>query len=200
MIIDFRIPIWAQIIQYFGAYEKKSRKLVIEANQSILLSPDGESKTLSTPSYDINWTSGYMSDFENPTIVPVAVVGFNDMVSIFTSIDFSPLLWVLGYKTESKSAKVPIIFLQSLERSYVFLGQMNEYSEEETTLQVKNGIVQVLETQANDPDRILLKSISKLVETGWSYLKPLASKVQPILYQLSCKFYEWGVDALEKMD
>lgn len=169
---------------------------MLDSKQSVLLSPGGKFDTLSSPSYDINWPNGFLSNLENPLIVPISIVGFNDMVSIFTFIDFSPILWVLGYKTESK---VPIFFLQSLERSYVLFGSMNEYSENETIQEVKNGIVQVLNTQANDPDRILLKSISSLLERGWTFVKPIYVKIQPILYQSFNKFYEWGIDALEKI-
>lgn len=155
--------------------------------------------TLSSPSYNINWPSGFTLDLKHPLIVPVSIVGFNDMVSVFTFLDFSPLLWVLGYKTESK-ATVPVLFFQSFERSYVLLGAMNEYSEEETIQAVETGIAKVLDTQANDPDRILLKSISSILETGWSYLKPLLVKLEPIMQKTLNMFYDWGVDALEKMD
>ena len=122
------------------------------------------------------------------------------MVSILTSIDFSPFLWIMGYKVESKSATIPIFFFQSFERVYVCFGPMKEYSEQETIEMVHQGLETVLETQAKDPDRILLKNIRQLLETGWSCMKPLILKVTPVLRNLSKKFYDWAVDALEKMD
>ena len=165
----------------------------------MLISPGGKFDTLSSPSYKINWPLGFMSNLKSPLVVPVSVVGFNDMVSILTTLDFSPLFWILGYKTESKST-VPIFFFQSFERSYVNLGPISAYSEEETVQAVQNGIKKVLDTQSNDPNRILLKSVSSVIEQGWSFTKPVFVKLQPIMHRASCNLYEWAIDALEKMD
>jgi hypothetical protein len=192
------------MIQYFGAYERKessqNTRDILEANQSVLVSPGGKVDTLAPPSYDINWPLGFMSDLKSPLVVPVSVVGFNDMISVLKTVDFTPLFWILGYKTEPKSAAIPIFFFQSFERSYVNLGPINNYSEEEIVEQVENGICKVLETQSNDPNRIRLKSVSSLIDKSYSLMKPIFVKLQPIVHRASLNLYAWAVDALDKMD
>ena len=165
--------------------------------------PGGVNETFMNHHHDcLPWESNYLSEMElkNVQIIPVSIIGMNDMIVPLYHVDISPLLWWIGYKDTKQS--IPIVYPSSYQRMYMNIGSpaslhdLHSFNSSEIVLKGMNELVTIREL---DKGRFLLTFVGTIVSKGnqimWSLLDLIEFKT--LAKRGGKKMYEWGVACLE---
>lgn len=214
---NFKIPIWRQLIEYFGAFQDSKQTIdkMLALNYSVLAYPGGLNETLRSSNtnnmedssvYSLSWNPNYLSQMESYPqslqVIPISIIGMNDMLQSFYDVDISPILWWMGYK-DSK-ATLPLVYPSSYQRLYMNLGSPISLNQVKTTSSnpsnmVSKGIHDLLCIRDMDEHRYLLTRVGwilgKVNQMSWVLLDKINFK--SLAKAGGVKLYEWGVSLLE---
>jgi hypothetical protein len=116
--LDFLVPVWKHLFCYFGGFmgNREECNRVMEAGYPILVIPGGSAELIRAkkiPKYTLQWKErkGFaeLAIKHGYTLIPVSIVGIDDM---FWHIFDFPLSWIMklfGYKKVDKDLSVPIV-------------------------------------------------------------------------------------------
>jgi hypothetical protein len=167
--INYKIPVWKHLIQYFGTVTSNPEniKSLINNEDPVLFYPGGKKeffKNRLETKYGLNFDQDMVDFVQNLAeendykIIPFGFIGASDMVTIVLDFPFG-------------DRNIPIVLVKSYERQYLNVGSGNGRSFYDVSRQRNHA----LQRQIGDKNRYLLESTTKFISNvvKWSWNKIL---------------------------